>query len=52
MTVEALSISPDFAFGAISGGFATLTTWQLSTTAKLNELIGKFEEHVRWHEDE
>lgn len=51
MTIEALSLSPDFAAGAITGGFATLTTWQLSTTAKLNELIGKFEEHMRWHED-
>lgn len=47
MISEALSISPDFAAGAITGGFATLATWQLSTTTKLNILIGKFEEHVR-----
>ena len=52
MTIETLSITPDFAFGAICGGFATLATWQLSTTAKLNELIGKFQEHIRWHEDD
>lgn len=44
-----IEISTEFAAGAIFGGFATLTTWQLSTTAKLNELIGKFEEHVRSH---
>jgi len=49
MTVEVLTISPDFAFGAICGGFATLATWQFSTSAKLNELIGKFEEHIRRH---
>jgi len=47
-----IEISTEFAAGAITGGFATLTTWQLSTTAKLNELIGKFEEHIRWHEDD
>lgn len=47
-----IEISTEFAAGAITGGFATLTTWQLSTTAKLNELIGKFDEHIRWHEDD
>ena len=52
MMIEVLTISPDFAFGAICGGFVTLATWQFSTSAKLNELIGKFEEHVRWHEND
>ena len=44
-----IEISTEFAAGAITGGFATLATWQFSTSAKLNELIGKFEEHIRWH---
>ena len=44
-----IEISTEFTAGAITGGFATLATWQLSTTAKLNELIGKFEEHVKYH---
>ena len=47
-----IEISTEFAAGAITGGFATLATWQLSTSAKLNELIGKFEEHVRRHKDD
>lgn len=46
-----IEISTEFAAGAITGGFATLATWQLSTTAKVNELIGKFKEHVRRHND-
>ena len=44
-----IEISIEFAAGAITGGFATLATWQFSTSAKLNELFGKFEEHIRWH---
>ena len=44
-----IEISTEFAAGAITGGFATLATWQFSTSAKLNELLGKFEEHIRWH---
>ena len=44
-----IEISTEFAAGAITGGFATLATWQFSTSAKLNELFGKFEEHVRSH---
>ena len=47
-----IEISTEFAAGAITGGFATLATWQFSTSAKLNELIGKFDEHIRWHEDD
>ena len=47
-----IEISPDFALGAITGGFAILTTWQMSTTAKVSVLIGKFEEHVRRHKDD
>ena len=47
-----IEISTEFAVGAISGGFATLATWQFSTSAKLNELVGKFEEHIRRHKDD
>jgi hypothetical protein len=36
-----IEISTEFAAGAITGGFATLATWQFSTSAKLNELIGR-----------
>ena len=52
MTLDALSISPDFALGAITGGFTTLATWQFSTSAKVNMLMGRFDEHCRGHKNE
>jgi len=52
MTLDALSISPDFVLGAITGGFTTLATWQFSTSAKVNMLMGRFDEHCRGHKNE
>ena len=47
-----IEISSEFAVGAITGGFATLATWQFSTSAKVNMLMGRFDEHCRSHKNE